>query len=156
MHYRNGASRGGAYAKLLSGRYPFAAAKLKGASKYPNIEGSIEFFSTPVGVVVCTEVSGLVPDNETRASRIYGVYIHNTGKCTGESEGSPSERAEYSYALGELPSLFANNGYAWGAVLTGRFTPEDIMGRVVVLRGYADADAFGESVACGHITRIGY
>lgn len=171
MYYRSGESRGGAYAKLLSGRSPFAKAELSGSLKYPDIKGTVEFFSTPMGVVVCTDVFGLPYDKESpRTSQIYGIHIHNTGKCTGSADEPFSDAGahfdmtdgEHPYHSGDLPPLFGNNGYAWGAVLTNRFSPEDIMGRSVIIHRDADdmrtqpAGASGERVACGIITRIGY
>ena len=131
----------------------------------------VEFFATPMGVVVCTDVSGLPYDKDTpRTLQIYGMHIHNTGKCTSSSEDAFSDAGahfdksgcEHPYHSGDLPSLFGNNGYAWGAVLTGRFSPEDIIGRTVIVHRDADdmktqpSGASGERIACGIITRIGY
>ena len=171
MYYRRGVSAGGAYSKLLSGRSPFASAELWGSSKYQGIKGKVEFFSTPIGVVVCTEISGLPYDRGALcASQIYGMHIHNTGKCTGSAEepfsdaGAHFDRGgcEHPYHSGDLPSLFGNDGYAWGAVLTNRFSPEDIIGRSVIIHRDSDdmktqpSGASGERIACGIITRIGY
>lgn len=171
MYHRGAVSKGGAYSRLLLGRHPFARAELSGSLAYADIRGTVEFFSTPLGVVVCTEVSGLPYDKDAcTASQIYGMHIHNTGKCTG-GEGAPfSDAGEHfdtsglphPYHSGDLPTLFGNNGYAWGAVLTNRFTPEDIIGRAVIIHRDADdmktqpSGASGERVACGAITRIGY
>ena len=171
MYYRGSASNKGAYSKLLSGRAPFARAELSGSVKYPKIRGTVEFFATPMGVVVCTDVSGLPYDEDTpRRSQIYGMHIHNTGKCTGTGEEPFSDAGphfdmsggEHPYHSGDLPPLFGNDGYAWGSVLTNRFSPEDIMGRAVIIHRDADdmisqpAGASGERIACGIITRIGY
>ena len=169
MYYRGSTSNRGVYSRLLSGRSPFARAELSGSSKYPKAGGMVEFFSTPIGVVVCTEVSGLPYDKDSScSSQIYGMHIHNTGKCTGGSEDPFSDAGahfdksgcEHPYHSGDLPSLFGNDGYAWGAVLTDRFAPEDIMGRSVIIHRNADdmktqpSGASGERVACGIIMRI--
>ena len=171
MYYRSGASKAGTYSKLLSGRSPFARAEVAGSSRYPEIKGKVEFFSTPVGVVVCTEISGLPYGKETPPhSQIYGMHIHNMGKCTGADDEPFSDAGshfdntggEHPYHSGDLPSLFGNDGYAWGAVLTNRFLPEDVMGRSVIIHRFTDdmktqpAGASGERIACGIITRIGY
>lgn len=171
MYYRSSASNKSVYSKLLSGRSPFAKAQLSGSAKYPKINGVVEFFATPMGVVVCTDVSGLPYDQDTpRTLQIYGMHIHNTGKCMGTSDEPFSDAGshfdmtggEHPYHSGDLPSLFGNDGYAWGAVLTNRFSPEDIMGRAVIIHRDADdmitqpAGASGERIACGIITRIGY
>ena len=171
MYHRGGTSNKGVYSKLLCGRSPFAKAELSGSSEYPNVRGTVELFSTPLGVVVCTEVSGLPYDKDARGtSQIYGMHIHNTGKCTGSADAPFSDAGAHfdmsglphPYHSGDLPSLFGNNGYAWGAVLTNRFAPEDIMGRAVIIHRDDDdmraqpSGSSGERVACGVITRIGY
>ena len=169
MYYRNPTIKNSSYSKLLDGRRPFAHADISGSFAYPKINGGVDFFSTPLGVVVCTEVSGLPYDKEVRAgAQIYAQHIHNAGKCTGGADTPFSEAGEHfdksgyphPYHSGDLPSLFGNRGYAWSAVLTNRFSPEDIIGRSVIIHRSADdmttepSGASGERIACGIITRV--
>ena len=46
------------YSSLLSGRRPFARAELLGSVENPSITGTVDFFATPLGVVVSTQISG--------------------------------------------------------------------------------------------------
>ena len=169
MYHRNPALRSSIYSKLLCGRHPFARAELLGGASYPDLRGQVEFFSTPIGVAVCTEIFGLPYDKGSPcASQIYGLHIHNTGKCTGSAEAEFSDAGEHfdrsgcphPYHSGDLPSVFGNKGYAWGAVLTDRFTPEDIIGRSLILHRDPDdmktqpSGTSGARIACGIITQI--
>ena len=165
MYYRSNNNRG-AYSGLLCVRRPFATAKLAGAPQHPDIRGTVDFFATPTGVVVSAEVSGLPYDSEKKCrSQIYGFHIHNAGRCTGTAE-QPFEDAGAHFDKngcphpahsGDLPPLFGNRGYAWCAFLTDRISPEDVMGRSVII--HSDADDFttdpsgnsGARIACGII-----
>lgn len=166
MYHRTNNNGTQSYSSLLSGRRPFAHADLRGSSEHPNIKGTVDFFATPLGVVVSTQVSGLPYDKDDPcAPQIYGFHIHNAGKCTGSAE-APFEDAGAHFDKhgcahpahsGDLPPLFGNQGYAWSAVLTDRFFPEDVMGRSVIV--HAEADDFrtdpsgnsGKRIACGII-----
>ena len=171
MYHRGSAQNAGVYSRLLGGRRPFARAALSGSALYPQVRGSVEFYATPIGVVVCTEISGLPYEaGMPCSSQIYGMHIHNTGTCTGGVDEPFSDAGahfdkgmcEHPYHAGDLPTLFGNEGYAWSAVLTNRFSPEDIMGRSVIVHRDADdmktqpSGASGERIACGIITRTGY
>lgn len=166
MYYRSEKKRGGAYSNLLCGRRPFAKAEIKGSAEYDSIQGIVEFFATPAGVVVSAEVSGLPYDVAERcAAQIYGFHIHNAGRCTGSSDEPFSdagghfdtENCPHPAHSGDMPPLFGNRGYAWSAFLTDRFSPEDIMGRAVII--HSEADDFrtvpsgnsGKRIACGVI-----
>ena len=169
MYHRTGNNRNSGYSAILGGRRPFARAEVFGSSDYPSIKGKVEFFSTPVGVVVSAEVSGLPFDmNDPCAPQIYGFHIHNAGKCTGSAE-EPFADAGAHFDVsgcphpshsGDMPPLFGNRGYAWNAFLTDRFSPEDIMGRTVIIHSDADdlhTDPSGNSgkrIACGIIVGI--
>ena len=166
MYHRSNNSRGGAYIGLIGGRRPFARAEISGSIEYPSIKGGVDFYATPVGIVVCAEVSGLPyePDKKC-ASQIYGLHIHNVGRCTGSSDdpfGDAGEHFDKSGCAhpndsGDLPPLFGNHGYAWCAVLTDRFSSEDVIGRSVIV--HLDGDCFkedveasmGKRIACGII-----
>jgi len=169
MYYRTERGRGGAYSNLLCGRRPFAKADIKGSAQYPSIVGTVEFFSTPMGVVVSAEVSGLPYDSEAKCTpQIYGFHIHNAGRCTGTPDEPFSdagghfnpEDCPHPAHAGDMPNLFGNRGYAWSAFLTDRLSPEDIMGRAVIIHSEADdmrTDPSGNSgkrIACGVIVSV--
>lgn len=166
MYHRTAQSKTGSYSSLLRGRRPFARAELRGSAEYPTINGTVEFYSTPMGVVVSAEVRDLPYDKDSPCSpQIYGFHIHNAGKCTGTVEEPFSEAGSHfsksncphpSHS-GDLPPLFGNQGYAWCAFLTGRFSPEDIMGRSVIVHSAPDdlksdpSGSSGKRIACGVI-----
>ena len=166
MYYRGERKSSGAYSKLLCGRRPFAKAEIKGSPKYPELLGMVEFFATPAGVVVSAEVSGLPYNKDDVCEpQIYGFHIHRAGRCTGTSESPYSDAGEHfdidgcphPAHSGDMPPLFGNHGYAWSAHLTDRFSPEDIMGRAVIIHAQRDdlhTDPSGDSgarIGCGVI-----
>ena len=119
-----------------------------------------------------TEVWGL-PRREENPSGIFGFHIHSGRSCSGTEpqECSGRNSMEFSSAgghlnpsdaphplhMGDLPPLFAGNGYAWTAFLTSRFTIRDILGHTVII--HAGPDDFtsqpsgnaGAMIACGVI-----
>lgn len=166
MYHRSNSNKGGVYSGLLCGRRPFAMARIFGSGDYPDVKGEVYFFATPAGVVVSAEVSGLPYDAEKKCrAEIYGFHIHNAGKCTGTAEAPFSDAGAHfdkndcphPAHSGDLPPLFGNRGYAWCAFLTDRLSPEDLMGRSVII--HSDADDFrtdpagnsGRRIACGII-----
>ena len=165
MYYRSRENKSGAYAGLICGRVPFAKADIKGSAEYPAINGIVNFFSTPVGIVVNAEIFNLPYNKENGRSQIYGFHIHNIGRCTGSGDEPFSDAgshfdnrgSEHPYHSGDLPPLFGNGGYAWSATLTDRFAPEDILGRSIIIHMERDdlkTDPSGNSgrrIACGVI-----
>jgi len=61
---------------------------------------------------------------------------------------------------GDLPPLFSANGYAFSAVLTNRFTIDEIIGRTIIIHSSVDdfitqpAGNAGTKNACGKIILI--
>lgn len=60
--------------------------------------------------------------------------------------------------MGDLPSIFSNNGYAYMATYTDRFIPRQVEGRTVIVHSSPDtftsSDTFGSRIACGVIRRM--
>ena len=98
-------------------------------------------------------------------NRRNAFHIHTGNACTENGQGefasagghyNPWDTLHPSHA-GDLPPLLSNNGSAWMAVYTGRFYPEDVIGRTVIIHEKSDdfhtqpsGDA-GEMIACGKI-----
>ena len=65
--------------------------------------------------------------------------------------------AEHPQHTGDLPALLSNDGYAWFAVYTNRFSPAQAVGKTVII--HADPDDYrtqpagnaGARIACGTI-----
>ncbi len=134
---------------------PCARAELRGAGLW----GRVTFYCCHKETLVVAEVQGL-----SRESRFYGFHIHTGESCAGA--GFPETLGHYNPAslphphhAGDLPPLLSHRGKAFLAVITDRFTPEEILGKTVVIHAMPDdlhtqpAGAAGEKIACGVICR---
>lgn len=148
----------------FSTQYPPASAHIKGSSAYPDIDGQAEFYQTRSGVIAVAEITGLPTSNEY-GSRVFGFHIHEGGSCSGNSEdpffdvlGHYNPKAyPHPYHAGDMPPLFSNNGFAFSAFLTDRFTIDEIIGKTVIIHSMQDdfttqpSGNAGIKIACGVI-----
>lgn len=149
-------------------RRPDAQAALRGSAAYPSIYGIVRFYQTEYGVLVAAEVSGLPQAAERCGNTIFGFHIHSGGQCSGD-ETDPFADAMAHYNpddcphpahAGDLPPLFANNGYAFQVVLTDRFSVREIIGKTVIVHSAPDdftsqpAGNAGAKIACGPIEAL--
>ena len=143
---------------VISTGMPMAVACVEGIG---GLQGTVKFYPIPGGCLVMAEVVGL-PKNETG---FYGFHIHEGRSCGGvgysETKGHFSPGGEdHPRHTGDLPPLLSDNGRAFLAVKTCRFTPCDIIGRTVVIHGEAEnfrsqpGGNAGQKIACGVIRRI--
>lgn len=93
-------------------------------------------------------------------------YRDNRGeRCSGEDfkkyagrHFNPSGKA-HPFHSGDMPPLFGCDGMAYSIFLTNRFTPEEIVGRTVIIHLHPDdfttqpSGNSGEMIACGVIRR---
>lgn len=141
---------------------PEAYAEIKGSNTYPQVRGMVYFYGVHGGTVVTAKIYGL-PDNGS--GNFFGFHIHDGGSCTGNSADpfadtgahyNPGSQPHPEHA-GDLPVLMGNNGMAWCEVYTGRFNPEDVVGKTVVIHDMADdfrsqpSGDSGMKIACGKI-----
>lgn len=147
------------------GKRPHATAVIEGSTEYPAIKGTVRFFQTDAGVVVATEVTGLPAPTERCRSPVFGFHIHGGGSCTGNRTDPFADalthynpgNCPHPYHAGDLPPLFGNNGYAFSAVLTDRFTVNEIIGKTIIVHSAPDdfttqpAGNSGAKMACGII-----
>ena len=122
------------------------------------ISGTVRFCQRRDGVLVTAEISGL-PESETN---FFAFHIHEGPDCGGKefantgSHYNPAGTAHPMHA-GDLPPLLSNRGKAQLSVLTGRFQPEEVIGRTVVIHSHPDdfrtqpSGGAGEKIACGVI-----
>jgi len=151
--------------RILAFENPGAVANIRGSRKYPSISGTVNFYQTPLGVVVIASVSGLPTGRGPCGNRIFAMHIHTGGSCTG-NQNDPFAMAgghynpnncPHPYHAGDLPPLFGNKGIAWSAFLTDRFRVRDIIGKTVIIHGSPDdfmsqpSGDSGEKIACGVI-----
>lgn len=142
-----------------------AYAKIKGSSQYPDIRGMVSFLPMLNGTVVSAEIYGVTDENSIKANGFKGFHIHEGESCTGTKEDAFSDtdghysktKSMHPQHNGDLPPLLFTDGYAWMQVYTGRFQPEDIIGKTVVLHDMPDdfktqpAGDSGMKIACGEI-----
>lgn len=155
-----------AFLETLLYQMPAAQATVAGSSKYPDIAGTVLFYAVPAGTLVLSEITGLPTDDSACGVNIYGYHIHSGGECTGndtdpfantDGHYNPHDCSHPAHA-GDLAPLFGNQGLAWNAFLTNRFTPKEVVGKTVVIHLHPDdfktqpAGDSGEKIACGVIS----
>lgn len=139
---------------------PVAVAQLRGGGGMPRLRGTVKFYQMPGGIVVETGIFGL-PEN---SSGFYGIHIHEGAFCTGKGFSDTgghfdTKKRMHPNHAGDLPVLISCAGRAYSAVLTNRFSIQDILGRTVVIHSDADdyrtqpAGASGDKIACGIIQK---
>ncbi len=149
----------------LFSRYPLAVAHMVGSPDHSAIKGTVRFYGSAYGVFVIAQIIGL-PVGNTCASPIFGFHIHEGASCSGNDDDPfANTKTHYNpqgcphpYHAGDLPPLFGANGYAYSAVLTNRFTIDEIIGKTVVIHSSPDdftsqpSGNAGTKIACGVIT----
>ena len=140
---------------------PDAIAYITGGQGDDPLRGEVEFFQKPNGVLIKAHVSGLPAHN---SNGFFSLHIHEGDSCSGEgfsdtkSHYNPTGAPHPNHA-GDLPPLLSNNGNAYLAVLTDRFSVKDVIGRTVVIHDGPDdfrsqpAGNAGSKIACGVIMR---
>ena len=144
---------------VISAGRPKAVAWVRGEE---GLRGSVTFYSIPDGTLVTAELQGL-PERETG---FFGFHIHEGGDCGGADFGNTKghlnpQGLPHPRHMGDLPPLLEMpGGRAFLAVKTGRFQPEDVIGRTVVIHDSPDnfhtqpSGNSGKKVGCGVIRRI--
>ena len=147
--------------------YPFsktpdAIANLRGGSDHPTLRGNVTFSQIYGRILIVIHVYGLPHDNP---SGFFALHIHEGDACSGEgfsdtkSHYNPQNLPHPEHA-GDLPPLLSCNGEAYLAVLTDRFSIQDIVGKTVVIHSSPDdfhsqpAGNAGTKIACGVIYRV--
>lgn len=158
----------GSLAAMAEEMVPGARANLRGSPQYPEINGVVDFYNTAQGVIVIAQVFGLPYTPGICGGKIFAMHIHAGGSCTGNAENPFADanghynpgNCRHPMHAGDLPPLFGNGSYAWQAVLTDRFTVNEIIGKTVII--HVDRDDFttepsgdsGPMIACGVIRRV--
>ena len=155
---------------LLSVLYgkPQAATHITGSDSYPEISGTVWFYQTNKGVIVCAEISGLPRSKAPCQEHIFGFHIHTGSSCEGDMADPFAEAmshydphgCEHPHHAGDLPPLFGNDGLALSLFLTDRFSVDEVEGRTVIIHDHPDdfttqpSGNSGTKIACGVIERI--
>lgn len=152
---------------------PRAIAHIKGGPLRPQIQGVMAFYKVKGGTWVCVEVKGLplyrrATDGQNPIGP-HGFHIHEFGSCeVGDPENpfqgagghwNPTNQPHGNHA-GDLPVLFSNKGYAKMCFFTDAFTPDDVIGKAVIIHENPDdyrtkpAGNSGKRLACGINTNV--
>ncbi len=130
-----------------------------------NIFGTVCFYPYLKGCILVYEINGL-PRGDKKG--VFGFHIHEGETCINDTM-TPYEKTknhlnptnqEHPFHIGDLPSLFATQGMAWGVIYIDKFKPQDIIHRTIVI--HADANDFhtqpsghsGTKIACGEILKF--
>lgn len=144
---------------------PVRYAQIQGSSEYPEIGGMVLFYKFRKGTIVVADIVGLPAGSGRCGGRVFGFHIHEGNTCTGNSQEAFADAGSHYNPFiclhpehaGDMPNLFENRGKAWSAFFTERFTPEEVLGRTVIIHDMPDdyrsqpsGDA-GNRIACGMI-----
>lgn len=144
---------------------PYARANIAGGKENPNLHGRVDFYPCRKGTLVIAELWGLPYGKEKCSENICALHIHAGGECVrGNDEDFLSALGHYNPEgcihpahAGDLPPLFVNGGYAWQGCYTERFTPDQVLGRTVIIHSGRDdfttqpAGDAGRRIGCGVI-----
>ncbi len=139
-----------------------AISRIRGSALAPKLQGTVRFLPCFGGVKIVAEICGL-PQSETG---FFALHIHEKGSCEGA--GFPNTGGHYNpeaqphpQHAGDLPPLLRRqDGSAWLAVATDRFSIRDVIGRSVVIHQGRDdfttqpSGAPGEKLGCGTIVSM--
>lgn len=144
---------------------PAAHAAIEGSQEYAGIRGNVYLYEVYNGTILVGEIYGIPEELERKYGGFFGFHIHEGKSCTGNSEDpfadtgshyNPTKAAHPAHA-GDLPPLMSHGGVAWMEVYTGRFYPEDVIGRTIVIHEMPDdfhtqpSGDSGMKIACGKI-----
>ncbi len=151
-----------------------AEAHVSGTGEHSKLKGLVRFYRAvgQRGTVVTADISGLPPytpaqpdaDPPTAPIGPFGFHIHEHADCADMAMAAgghynPTDQPHGNHA-GDLPVLFSNQGKSQMAVYTDRFTPEQVIGRAVVIHLNPDdyrgqpAGNSGARIACGPILTV--
>lgn len=147
---------------------PDLYARIKGSAEYPQIDGTVGFYETNLGVLVNAQIAGLPKSSDPCHSPVFAFHIHSGSECAGNSTDPFSDamthlnpkNCPHPYHAGDLPPLFNANGFACSAFLTDRITVKEITGKAIII--HANPDDFttqpsgnsGKKIACGVIRTV--
>lgn len=149
-------------------RRPQAAAAITGSESYPDLSGTVRFYQTKKGVIVCAEIRGLPHSGLPCQGRVFGFHIHEGSSCTGSIDDSFANAmshynpggCDHPHHAGDLPPLFENDGAALSLFLTNRFSVDEVVGRTVIIHDQPDdfttqpSGNSGTKIACGVIRNM--
>ena len=163
------------FSNMILTKAPFARAEVIGGPLAPNINGTVSFYAAHNGTLVVAEVYNLpqmAPGTaNTPPIGPFGFHIHEGNTCEVGRSDDPFMPAMGHYNptgqphplhAGDMPVLFSNNGYAFLAFFTDKFTPQQVLDRTIIIHQNPDdfrtqpAGSSGKRLACGLIRAVSY
>lgn len=158
-----------AASKLRHPRGVSAIATIRGGPLAPDLKGIVEFRRYRGGTLLTVRVNGL-PEFKPGNPPIgpHGFHIHALGNCNVSDPADPFNDAgghwnpdsqPHPNHAGDLPVLFSNEGRAYMVVYTNRFTPDEVIGKSIIIHENPDdyrtqpSGASGRRLACGVVKR---
>lgn len=149
---------------------PYAKALIKGNFLVPNLDGIVEFYPWLEGTLVKVEIANLPPTrraiNNENPIGPFGFHIHEGETCEDPENKFQKSKGHFNptntihpFHAGDLPSLQSNDGYAYMAIYTNRFKPEDVIGKTVIIHQSPDdyrtqpSGNSGDRIGCGIIKK---
>lgn len=154
--------------KILQGANPQATATILGCEEYRHLNGKVCFYDIGSAVLITTSLYGIPDQNGYCQHPVLGMHIHEGRACSGNSE-DPFADAKGHYNphncrhpehAGDLSPVFVNEGTAWSANVTTKFTIKEVTGRTVIIHSMPDdfhsqpSGNSGKKIACGVIRRL--
>lgn len=148
--------------RIVYSTTPTAYAIIRGST----VSGTFAAYPYQDGSIILVEAQGLPQTGCDQG--IHGLHIHEGSSCTGTADDPfantgghfQTTSCPHPYHAGDLPPLFSTDGRAWMLVYIGKFKPEQIIDRTIVI--HASIDNFmsqpsgnaGTKIACGEIRRL--
>lgn len=158
---------------MILTKKPIAIANIAGGSLAPEINGTVSFYNAHNGTLVVAEIYNLpnsvAPTLNTAPINPFGFHIHEGNNCEQGNSTEPFQAAmghynptnmPHPFHAGDMPVLFGNNGYAFLVFYTERFTPNQVIGRAVIIHQNPDdfrsqpAGNSGKRLACGIVKQV--
>lgn len=158
------ATPGDVFSEIFHTQNPQATALVIGASTVPKLSGTVKFYTAPYdGVLIEAEIFGLPYADIPGGSQFYGFHIHQFGDCANDFRSTGNHfnpgNTIHPYHAGDFPPLLGNQGYAWTAFYTKRFTLDEIIDKAVIIHNHYDdfssqpSGNAGSRIGCGVIVR---
>lgn len=144
---------------------PAAFSEIRGSRFFPTVNGIAFFYPLSSGTFLAVHVIGLPHTNTPCTKQFFGFHIHEGSQCSG-SEDTPFSNTGEHYNpgnclhpqhAGDLPPLLSNQGEALMMFYIDSFSPEEVIGRTLVIHEMTDdmhsqpAGNAGLKIACGEI-----
>jgi Cu-Zn family superoxide dismutase len=147
------------FLRMIRWGNPESRAIIKGSPEYPELHATVELYPLMGGSLIIVAAEGL-PAGEP----FIAMHLHSGDNCSGDDFSGAGghlnfELLEHPLHTGDFPELLNNEGYAWSAFFTDRFTPRQAIGYPIVIHERGDdycnqpSGNSGKRIGCGIVRR---